>query len=214
MKPFTSCLSTRKSAEPIWAQLWFYGIIFAILLVVGTVVQMTAKRKSQEQIFWYTGGMLSSLGLLFVVVSLIIADFQRIKNERYNRLIQFLKQTETDWIKFNDIWRRDKDLLRLFKSIYSSNTVLQSLPDPPFTPQVVRKEQAVALQIFQIIENVNEFVTQEPLGWSNPDMQTWLTAFREWFKSSILLEAYRQFKQFYAAKTRSFIEACVLSPLE
>ena len=176
-----SFIHAKVGGKPIWAQLWFYGVIFAILLVVGTVVQMTAKRKTQEQIFsyaeecchpwvFYLSSYPKSCLISNASKTSAIGDWYSFSNRR--------KRTGSSLTIFG---AGIKTLLRLFKSIYSSNTVLQSLPDPPLTPQVVRKEQAVALQIFQIIENVNEFVTQDPLGWSNPDMQTWLTAFRESF---------------------------------
>lgn len=104
----------------------------------------------------------------------------------------------------------DPDLGRIYKQTHSEITMLQSIPDPPITDEVKRKEIHMAQEMLSIIGNVNLIISQQREGWKNPVALTWLGTFRQWLKSLIVQAVWEETKNLYSPETIHFVDTMLL----
>ena len=88
-----SKVETPYDFKSIWLNLWPYMTIFALLILAISVIYWTASPKHgrRKHITDYFA-IIGSLGIVFVLVSLVIADFQRQSQAKRSEVEQIVAQ--------------------------------------------------------------------------------------------------------------------------
>jgi hypothetical protein len=199
---------------PLWLSIWPYMAIFVVVLIVMTVVFVIWNSRAPRTAKHFTDYfvVISSLAIVFVLITILVADLQRQYQDRPQEVLSIVAQTQTNGIGLEKQFLQDPDLLRLYKQMYPQISRLRALPDPPITQNVVRKEINMIQQMLNIIENVNLIVTQQTNGWDDPIAQTWLTPFQSWMMSPLIRQQWEETRSLFSRATNDFIEQRLLPP--
>ena len=178
-------------------------IVIVVLFIIITVIYWKLTATTDPRFASYIQ-MLGVIGVVLAIVTfLYTSSFQTAQNNHLQHLDAQEIDTRT-WINMETQFMNNPNLLRLYKQLYIGNPVLQALPDPSITSQVISQEINMCQILFEIMDSTNEYVTDNGT-WADPENRGWLQTFRSWVQSPLLMEQWQYNKQFYDQGLQAFI---------
>ncbi|CAH6418547.1 Hypothetical protein POVN_LOCUS264 [uncultured virus] len=187
------------------------AIVIVILLLFVTYIYWGTKYGNDPRVSAY----ISAIGIVAIVVTVaafFITSYMTQVEELERSVTTQTTLAQTYWTATEDTFARTPELRRLYKQMYASNAILQLIPDPETTPEVIEQETHMSMKLFQIVEDMDLEVSEFPGGWDDPEFNGWDNAFRSWFQSPLLQAYWEQSKQYFSPRAQAKVAEYIASP--
>lgn len=188
-------------------------VLLMFLIIIFILSYIYWKVDTQEERSKLTGyvSMLAIVGTFVLLLSFLDSNESKLLTDKKDILNNTISNDQNGIVDIEKIFiDSSPQLRRLYKQMYPENSVLQALPDPQITPEVLEKEQHMLSIIMQNIESIIYPITMKWLNSNTEFYKTWISTFKMWFSSQLLRDYYQQNKTLYFKETQNFIDSKIL----
>lgn len=143
--------------------------------------------------YYYYLTAIFTLSLVLTVVGIAITEQQRRNQDEKERFLHRLRINQNYWIDLEKVFMKyNPQLNRLYKQMWPNIPEIQSIPDPPNTPEVNMQEIHAANMVLGMMHNINDSVTygHNPKDvlkiWQKPEYRGFYAALANWMQSDII----------------------------